>query len=146
MVVVICMCENDFHLLSFDICGHVGQIRTYVHMYVDTPFDGLCVFQFARYAYNIYLFFPQAFVFLLARRTNESKTNIANFVYQQAYFVYLGNYIFNLSNPQGGNNAGHTVVANGTEFDFHLLPSGVVNEKCVSVIGKLGCWIGVYCT
>ncbi|XP_041673779.1 adenylosuccinate synthetase isoform X2 [Drosophila eugracilis] len=32
---------------------------------------------------------------------------------------------------QGGNNAGHTVVANGTEFDFHLLPSGVVNEKCV---------------
>ncbi|KAH8306529.1 hypothetical protein KR018_009176 [Drosophila ironensis] len=37
---------------------------------------------------------------------------------------------------QGGNNAGHTVVANGTEFDFHLLPSGVVNEKCVSVIGN----------
>ncbi|KAH8246788.1 hypothetical protein KR032_000057 [Drosophila birchii] len=34
----------------------------------------------------------------------------------------------------GGNNAGHTVVANGTEFDFHLLPSGVVNEKCISVI------------
>lgn len=37
---------------------------------------------------------------------------------------------------QGGNNAGHTVVANGTEFDFHLLPSGIVNEKCVSVIGN----------
>ncbi|EDW24684.1 GL24277 [Drosophila persimilis] len=37
---------------------------------------------------------------------------------------------------QGGNNAGHTVVANGTEFDFHLLPSGVVNEKCISVIGN----------
>ncbi|KAH8354147.1 hypothetical protein KR084_001693 [Drosophila pseudotakahashii] len=37
---------------------------------------------------------------------------------------------------KGGNNAGHTVVANGTEFDFHLLPSGVVNEKCISVIGQ----------
>ncbi|XP_053945262.1 adenylosuccinate synthetase [Anastrepha ludens] len=37
---------------------------------------------------------------------------------------------------QGGNNAGHTVVANGTEFDFHLLPSGIVNEKCISVIGN----------
>uniref|UniRef100_A0A1B0A7U8 Adenylosuccinate synthetase n=1 Tax=Glossina pallidipes TaxID=7398 RepID=A0A1B0A7U8_GLOPL len=34
----------------------------------------------------------------------------------------------------GGNNAGHTVVANGTEFDFHLLPSGIVNEQCISVI------------
>lgn len=37
---------------------------------------------------------------------------------------------------QGGNNAGHTVVVDGTEFDFHLLPSGIINEKCVSVIGK----------
>lgn len=37
---------------------------------------------------------------------------------------------------QGGNNAGHTVVANGTEFDFHLLPSGIINEKCISVIGN----------
>lgn len=37
---------------------------------------------------------------------------------------------------QGGNNAGHTVVANGIEFDFHLLPSGVVNDNCTSVIGK----------
>ncbi|KAH8265464.1 hypothetical protein KR038_008432 [Drosophila bunnanda] len=40
----------------------------------------------------------------------------------------------------GGNNAGHTVVANGTEFDFHLLPSGVVNEKCVSVIDDTLVW------
>lgn len=39
---------------------------------------------------------------------------------------------------QGGNNAGHTVVVKGTEFDFHLLPSGIINEQCVSIIGK---WI-----
>lgn len=38
---------------------------------------------------------------------------------------------------QGGNNAGHTVVVDGTEFDFHLLPSGIINKTCVSLIGKL---------
>lgn len=38
----------------------------------------------------------------------------------------------------GGNNAGHTVIANGVEYDFHLLPSGVINENCVSIIGN-GC-------
>merc|ERR1712050_335097 len=37
---------------------------------------------------------------------------------------------------QGGNNAGHTVVANGVKYDFHLLPSGVVNDKTISVIGN----------
>ncbi|CAF4867764.1 unnamed protein product [Pieris macdunnoughi] len=37
---------------------------------------------------------------------------------------------------QGGNNAGHTVVVDGKEFDFHLLPSGIINQKCTSVIGN----------
>lgn len=37
---------------------------------------------------------------------------------------------------QGGNNAGHTIVVNGTKFDFHLLPSGLINQKCISVIGN----------
>ncbi|XP_075982547.1 adenylosuccinate synthetase [Anticarsia gemmatalis] len=37
---------------------------------------------------------------------------------------------------QGGNNAGHTVVVDGQEFDFHLLPSGIINTKCTSVIGN----------
>lgn len=40
---------------------------------------------------------------------------------------------------QGGNNAGHTVVVDGVEFDFHLLPSGIINEKCVSLIGEYKC-------
>ena len=38
----------------------------------------------------------------------------------------------------GGNNAGHTVIANGIEYDFHLLPSGIINESCISIIGN-GC-------
>uniref|UniRef100_A0A1Q3F2Z8 Adenylosuccinate synthetase n=1 Tax=Culex tarsalis TaxID=7177 RepID=A0A1Q3F2Z8_CULTA len=37
---------------------------------------------------------------------------------------------------QGGNNAGHTVVVNGVDFDFHLLPSGIINERCKSIIGN----------
>ncbi|XP_049878170.1 adenylosuccinate synthetase [Pectinophora gossypiella] len=37
---------------------------------------------------------------------------------------------------QGGNNAGHTVVIEGKMFDFHLLPSGIINPKCTSVIGN----------
>lgn len=40
---------------------------------------------------------------------------------------------------QGGNNAGHTVVIDGVEYDFHLLPSGIINPKCKSVIGKPMC-------
>lgn len=33
---------------------------------------------------------------------------------------------------QGGNNAGHTVVVNNTQFVFHLVPSGILhNKKCV---------------
>ncbi|CAK6970839.1 adenylosuccinate synthase%2C like [Scomber scombrus] len=37
---------------------------------------------------------------------------------------------------QGGNNAGHTVVVDKVEYDFHLLPSGVLNKKAVSFIGN----------
>lgn len=36
---------------------------------------------------------------------------------------------------QGGNNAGHTVVVDSVEYDFHLLPSGVLNKKATSFIG-----------
>uniref|UniRef100_A0A8C8FJH7 Adenylosuccinate synthetase n=1 Tax=Oncorhynchus tshawytscha TaxID=74940 RepID=A0A8C8FJH7_ONCTS len=32
---------------------------------------------------------------------------------------------------QGGNNAGHTVVVEGKEYDFHLLPSGIINPKSI---------------
>ncbi|KAI9836177.1 MAG: hypothetical protein M1838_005114, partial [Thelocarpon superellum] len=37
---------------------------------------------------------------------------------------------------QGGNNAGHTIVANGTTYDFHILPSGLVNPQCSNLIGS----------
>ncbi|XP_069590373.1 adenylosuccinate synthetase isozyme 1 [Ranitomeya imitator] len=37
---------------------------------------------------------------------------------------------------QGGNNAGHTVVVEGREYDFHLFPSGIINPKAISFIGN----------
>ncbi len=37
---------------------------------------------------------------------------------------------------QGGNNAGHTVVADGREFKLHLLPSGILYDGCTCVIGN----------
>ena len=42
----------------------------------------------------------------------------------------------------GGNNAGHTIVAHvgpenvKTKFDFHLLPSGLVNPRCIGFLGS----------
>uniref|UniRef100_A0A8C6V6T8 Adenylosuccinate synthetase n=1 Tax=Naja naja TaxID=35670 RepID=A0A8C6V6T8_NAJNA len=39
---------------------------------------------------------------------------------------------------QGGNNAGHTVVVDSVEYDFHLLPSGIINPKVTAFIGLEG--------
>ncbi|HEY6793371.1 MAG TPA: adenylosuccinate synthase [Kineosporiaceae bacterium] len=36
----------------------------------------------------------------------------------------------------GGNNAGHTVVVGGERYALHLLPSGILTEGCVPVIGN----------
>lgn len=35
----------------------------------------------------------------------------------------------------GGNNAGHTVVANGKKFAMHLLPSSIIRKGVLSIIG-----------
>ena len=37
---------------------------------------------------------------------------------------------------QGGHNAGHTLVVNGTVYKLSLLPSGIVREDKLSVIGN----------
>lgn len=37
---------------------------------------------------------------------------------------------------QGGNNAGHTVVVNEEEYIFHLLPSAILHQQKVCVIGN----------
>jgi adenylosuccinate synthase len=37
---------------------------------------------------------------------------------------------------QGGNNAGHTIVRDGEEFKFHLIPSGILYPDKACVIGN----------
>jgi adenylosuccinate synthase len=37
---------------------------------------------------------------------------------------------------QGGNNAGHTIIREGEEFKFHLIPSGILHPDKTCVIGN----------
>jgi adenylosuccinate synthase len=36
----------------------------------------------------------------------------------------------------GGANAGHTVVADGQKYAFHLLPCGILYDKCINLMGN----------
>ncbi|KAF5588952.1 adenylosuccinate synthetase [Fusarium pseudocircinatum] len=36
----------------------------------------------------------------------------------------------------GGHNAGHLVRVNGVSYSFHLLPSGLINPRCMNFIGS----------
>jgi len=57
---------------------------------------------------------------------DEGKGKITDFLSEQANCVVRF---------QGGNNAGHTVIAEGKKYKFHLMPSGIVRGKDV-VIGN----------
>src|ERR671936_1523249 len=37
---------------------------------------------------------------------------------------------------QGGNNAGHTIVRDGEQFKFHLIPSGILYPNKTCVVGN----------
>jgi adenylosuccinate synthase len=54
---------------------------------------------------------------------DEGKGKIVDFLTGQSDLVVRG---------QGGNNAGHTVIANGRKYVLHLIPSGILWDKqCV---------------
>ncbi|KAF7639979.1 Adenylosuccinate synthetase [Meloidogyne graminicola] len=49
----------------------------------------------------------------------------------------VGHYKIGIvARSQGGNNAGHTVVINSHEYDFHLLPTGMATKECINIIGN----------
>uniref|UniRef100_A0A8C5NB75 Adenylosuccinate synthetase n=1 Tax=Gouania willdenowi TaxID=441366 RepID=A0A8C5NB75_GOUWI len=66
-------------------------------------------------------------VVLGAQWGDEGKGKVVDLLATEADFV---------CRCQGGNNAGHTVVVDGKEYDFHLLPSGIINPKSISLIGN----------
>jgi len=51
---------------------------------------------------------------------DEGKGKIVDFLTEKADLVVRG---------QGGNNAGHTVIAKGEKYVLHLIPSGILWEK-----------------
>ena len=58
---------------------------------------------------------------------DEGKGKIIDFLAKRADYVIRF---------QGGNNAGHTVIADGQEFVFHLIPSGILYKNKICVIGN----------
>ncbi|KLU67104.1 adenylosuccinate synthetase [Desulfosporosinus acididurans] len=58
---------------------------------------------------------------------DEGKGKITDFLAEKANMVVR---------YQGGNNAGHTVVADGEEFKLHLIPSGILYQDKTCVIGN----------
>ena len=48
----------------------------------------------------------------------------------------LGDRVDYVVRYQGGNNAGHTVVIGDQKYALHLLPSGILSDNCVPVIGN----------
>ena len=58
---------------------------------------------------------------------DEGKGKITDF------FANQSNYVVRF---HGGNNAGHTVIVDGKIFKLHLIPSGVIYGKPLSVIGN----------
>ena len=48
----------------------------------------------------------------------------------------LGPRVDYVVKPNGGNNAGHTVVVNGQKFELKLLPAGILSENATPVIGN----------
>ena len=48
----------------------------------------------------------------------------------------LGDTVDYVVRYQGGNNAGHTVVIGSETYALHLLPSGVLSNRAIPVIGN----------
>ena len=49
---------------------------------------------------------------------------------------YLADNSKVVARSQGGNNAGHTIVVDGKKHKLHLLPSGILRQDIVNVIGN----------
>lgn len=48
----------------------------------------------------------------------------------------LGGLVDYVVKPNGGNNAGHTVVVGGEKYELKLLPAGVLSENATPVLGN----------
>ncbi|HET7577826.1 MAG TPA: adenylosuccinate synthase [Bacillales bacterium] len=58
---------------------------------------------------------------------DEGKGKITDYLSEQAEAI---------ARYQGGNNAGHTIVFDGTKYKLHLIPSGIFYKEKICVIGN----------
>lgn len=56
---------------------------------------------------------------------DEGKGKVVDLLSEKADYVVRA---------QGGNNAGHTIIAEGKEYKFHLVPSGALYEKPICLV------------
>lgn len=69
----------------------------------------------------------QSLVLLGAQWGDEGKAKIIDHLAESADIV---------TRFQGGNNAGHTIVVKGEKTVLHLIPSGILHDKAVNLIGN----------
>jgi adenylosuccinate synthase len=58
---------------------------------------------------------------------DEGKGKVIDYLAEKADMVVRG---------QGGNNAGHTVVIGDKKYALHLIPSGILNQGALNIIGN----------
>lgn len=73
------------------------------------------------------MFFMSSLVVVGAQWGDEGKGKITDFLAERSDVVVRS---------QGGNNAGHTVVAGEKEYRFHLIPSGILYPNKVCIMGN----------
>ncbi|WP_334172216.1 adenylosuccinate synthase [Sinomonas sp.] len=54
----------------------------------------------------------------------------------------LGHRVDYVVKPNGGNNAGHTVVVGGEKYELKLLPAGILSPNAIPIIGN-GCVVNL---
>ena len=68
-----------------------------------------------------------AFVVLGAQWGDEGKGKMTDYLAEEAEVVVRF---------QGGNNAGHTVEVEDKQYKLHLIPSGILHDEKLNVIGN----------
>jgi adenylosuccinate synthase len=62
-----------------------------------------------------------------------------------SFIIFIIHYLYHSLSLQeydvcarvaGGSNAGHTIVADGVKYKFHLMPSGILNREATCIIGN----------
>ena len=68
-----------------------------------------------------------AFIVLGAQWGDEGKGKMTDYLAEEADVVVRF---------QGGNNAGHTVEVGDKQYKLHLIPSGILHDEKLNVIGN----------